>query len=86
MRILTNLKTGDRYLQIITLTVNSAFKEGTQGACNAHDRFSAMFQAPYVRGMDHKQRFARPLAFLHLQIDFLQRLPSECIENSTNLS
>ena len=30
--------------------MNSAFKEVTQGGCNAQDRFSAKFQAPHVRG------------------------------------
>ena len=83
MRILKNFKTRESYLQIITLTVNSAFKEGTQGACDAQDRFCAKFQAPYVKGMDRNERFSRSLAFRHPQIDFLQRLPSECVENST---
>ena len=83
MRILNNLKTGENYLQIITLTMNSAFKEGTQGACNVQDRFSAKFQAPYIRDLHQNKRFAMSLAFLHKQMDFLQRLLNECVKSST---
>ena len=61
----------------------SAFKEGTQRACNAQNRFCAKFQAPYVRDVHKNEQLARSLAFLHSQMEFLQRLPSECVENYT---
>ena len=57
MRILKNLQTKESHLQIMTLTVNSAFKESIQGACNAQDRFSAKFRALYIRGMHQNERY-----------------------------
>ena len=44
-----NSGNSDSFLQIITLTVNSAFQKGTQGGSNAQHRSGAKFQAPYAR-------------------------------------
>ena len=54
--------------------MNSAFKEGTQCSCNAQDRFSAKFRAPYASSMHKNEQLARSLAMLHSQMDFLQGL------------
>ena len=42
----------------------------------------AKFQAPYVRGVHKNERFARSLAILHSQMDFLQGLNGECVEEN----
>ena len=49
---------GRSVLQIITLTVNSALKEGTQSGCNVQHRFSAIFQALYANGVHKNERLA----------------------------
>ena len=65
--------------------MNSAFKEGTQGGCNDQGRFSANFQAPYVRGVHKNERFARSLAILQSQMNFFQKLNGECVDKSMYL-
>ena len=49
---------GRSILLIIILTVNSAFKKGTQSGCNVQHRFSAIFQALYGNGMHKNERLA----------------------------
>ena len=46
---------------LITLKVNSAFKEGTQSYCTAQDRLSAKFQALSAGGMYKNEPLAMSL-------------------------